>query len=102
MIPTLTGQSLFDGSDMTIAPTGKPQAIVFLAHWCPHCQAEVPRIVALAKAGKLDGIDVVGVATGRRTDSPELSAVLLARRRSVAVSRRWPTARPPPPQRRTG
>jgi cytochrome c biogenesis protein CcmG/thiol:disulfide interchange protein DsbE len=47
---------------MTIAPTGKPMAIVYLAHWCPHCQAEVPRLVALAKAGKLDGIEVFGVA----------------------------------------
>jgi cytochrome c biogenesis protein CcmG/thiol:disulfide interchange protein DsbE len=35
---------------------------VYLAHWCPHCQAEVPRIVALAEAGKLDGIDVYAVA----------------------------------------
>jgi len=61
-VPTLTGRSLFDGTSMTIAPTGKPMAIVYLAHWCPHCQAEVPRIVALAKAGKLDGIDVFGVA----------------------------------------
>jgi cytochrome c biogenesis protein CcmG/thiol:disulfide interchange protein DsbE len=61
-VPTLTGQSLFDGSDMTIAPTGRPMAVVYLAHWCPHCQAEVPRIVALAKAGKLKGVDVYAVA----------------------------------------
>jgi cytochrome c biogenesis protein CcmG, thiol:disulfide interchange protein DsbE len=70
VIPTLDGQSLFDGSDMTIAPTGKPMAVVFVAHWCPHCQAEVPRVVALAKAGKLAGIDVVAVATGTRSDLP--------------------------------
>ena len=67
-VPTLAGQSLFDGSDMTIAPTGKPMAVVYLAHWCPHCQAEVPRIVALAKAGKLAGIDVYAVAAaGQKT-----------------------------------
>ena len=51
-VPTLTGQSLFDGSAMTIAPTGKPMAVVYLAHWCPHCQAEVPRIVELAEGGQ--------------------------------------------------
>jgi len=44
--------------------TGKPYAMVFLAHWCPHCQAEVPRLVSLAKAGKIAGVDVTGVATG--------------------------------------
>jgi thiol-disulfide isomerase/thioredoxin len=43
---------------------------VFLAHWCPHCQAEVPRLVALAKAGKLDGLAVTGVATGTSSAAP--------------------------------
>jgi thiol-disulfide isomerase/thioredoxin len=43
---------------------------VFLAHWCPHCQAEMPRLVALAKAGKLAGIDVTGVATGTNPGYP--------------------------------
>ena len=69
-VPTLSGQSLFDGSDMTIAPTGKPMAVVYLAHWCPHCQAEVPRIVALAKAGKLQGIDVYAVAAAGHEELP--------------------------------
>jgi cytochrome c biogenesis protein CcmG, thiol:disulfide interchange protein DsbE len=63
-IPTLTGVSVFDGNPLKIEPNGKPQAIVFVAHWCPHCQAEVPRLVALAKAGVLDGVDVTAVATG--------------------------------------
>ena len=67
-IPTLTGTSLFDGADMTIEPTGTPQIVIFLAHWCPHCQAEVPRIVDLANDGKLDGVDVSAVATGTRSN----------------------------------
>lgn len=70
LVPTLTGQSLFDGAGMTIAPTGKPQVIVYLAHWCPHCRAEVPRIVALAKAGKLDGVDISTVAAAGRKELP--------------------------------
>lgn len=38
--------------------------IAFLAHWCPHCQAEVPRLVELADAqGDLDGVELVAVAT---------------------------------------
>jgi thiol-disulfide isomerase/thioredoxin len=69
-IPTLTGKSVFDGSPVVVRPTGKPQAIVFLAHWCPHCQREVPTLVKLAKAGKLDGIDVTAVATATSPDAP--------------------------------
>lgn len=68
-IPTLAGKSLFDGTDMTIAPTGKPQIVVFLAHWCPHCQAEVPVIVDVADDGGFDGIDVRGISTGTRPDA---------------------------------
>jgi len=67
-IPTLQGVT-FNGSPVTVEPTGKPQVIVFLSHSCPHCQAEVPRIVALQKAGKLKGVDFTGVATNT---SPEL------------------------------
>jgi cytochrome c biogenesis protein CcmG/thiol:disulfide interchange protein DsbE len=67
--PTLIGES-FDESKVTIGPTGKPQVVVFLAHWCPHCQAEVPRLVAAAKAGQLAGIDVSAVTTSTSSEAP--------------------------------
>ena len=63
--PTLSGRSL-GGERITIDPgsTGAPSAIWFVAHWCPHCQAEVPRIVSLAEAGGVpEGIDVYAVST---------------------------------------
>jgi cytochrome c biogenesis protein CcmG/thiol:disulfide interchange protein DsbE len=42
--PTLTG-STFAGDPITIpAADGTAKAIFFVAHWCPHCQAEVPRL----------------------------------------------------------
>jgi cytochrome c biogenesis protein CcmG/thiol:disulfide interchange protein DsbE len=41
--PTVVGQQ-FDESSLTIGADGKPKLVMFLAHWCPHCQAEVPRI----------------------------------------------------------
>jgi thiol-disulfide isomerase/thioredoxin len=69
-IPTLHGESVFDGKPVTVTPNGKPQAVVFVAHWCPHCQAEVPRLVALAKQGVFDGIDVTAVATGTSDQAP--------------------------------
>ncbi|MCJ7672097.1 MAG: TlpA family protein disulfide reductase [Acidimicrobiia bacterium] len=67
--PTLTGQG-FDGKKVTIGGPGKPRAVIFLSHSCPHCQAEVPRIVKLAKQGKLDGIEVDTVTTNTSTDLP--------------------------------
>lgn len=69
-MPTLDGKSIFDGTRVTITPNGKPQVIVFLAHYCPHCQAEVPRIVSLADQGVFDGVDVTGVATGTNEAAP--------------------------------
>jgi len=61
--PTLTGTDLA-GDALTIGGTGRPAMVVFLAHWCPHCQAEVPVIVDwVADGGLPEGVDLVGVAT---------------------------------------
>lgn len=38
--PSVAGTS-FDGSEVRLEPTGKYTVIMFLAHWCPHCQEEV-------------------------------------------------------------
>ena len=65
-IPTLQGKSVGDGGPVTIGPdggNGEPQMIVFVAHWCPHCQREVPLLVGLAKQGVFDGVKVSAVAT---------------------------------------
>jgi thiol-disulfide isomerase/thioredoxin len=69
-IPTLQGVSVFDGTPVEIKPDGKPQAVVFVAHWCPHCQAEVPRLVTLAKSGAFKGVEVTAVATGTNSGYP--------------------------------
>jgi len=72
-IPTLQGKSVDDGSPVTIGPDdgdGQPQAIVFVAHWCPHCRAEVPRLVALAKQGAFEGVKVSAVATSTSEQAP--------------------------------
>lgn len=42
-IPTVTGET-FDGSKITISPTDGPQIVMGIAHWCPHCQAEIPKV----------------------------------------------------------
>lgn len=61
--PTVTGEN-FDGEAVTVGPNGSPAAIVFLAHWCPHCQAEVPRVQAwLDGGGGVDGVEIMSVST---------------------------------------
>ena len=71
-IPTLEGKSIYDGKPVTIGPDsgGEPQMIVFLAHWCPHCRAEVPLLVGLANDGVFDGVKVSAVATGTNAEAP--------------------------------
>jgi thiol-disulfide isomerase/thioredoxin len=48
---TLTAQNLL----------GKPSLVVFFASWCPHCQAEAPRIAQLAAAHPELQIVMIGV-----------------------------------------
>lgn len=61
--PSLSGQS-FDGTAVSYTP-GTPTLLVFLAHWCPHCRAEVPVLVQWQAGGKAPaGLDVIGVSTG--------------------------------------
>jgi cytochrome c biogenesis protein CcmG, thiol:disulfide interchange protein DsbE len=67
--PELTGLSLA-GKATTFGDDGTPRILVFLSHSCPHCQAEVPRIVKLAKAGKLDGVEIQTVATNTTKQLP--------------------------------
>ena len=63
-MPTVTGVG-FDDAAMTIAPDGKPKIVMLLAHWCPHCQAEVPRIQSWLDAnGMPSDVDLVAIATG--------------------------------------
>jgi thiol-disulfide isomerase/thioredoxin len=68
--PVLSGFD-FDGAPVTLAPTGKPMLLVFLAHWCPHCNAEIPRLIEWKESDQMpDSLEVVGVTTGSRDDQP--------------------------------
>ena len=67
--PTLTGAS-FDGTPLAVQP-GTPTLVVFLAHWCPHCQREVPVLTEWAANGGVpDGVNVIGVATSTTSQRP--------------------------------
>jgi thiol-disulfide isomerase/thioredoxin len=59
---------------VTISPGGTPKVIMGIAHWCPHCQAEVPRIQDwLDQNGMPADVELVAVATSNdpsRTNFP--------------------------------
>ena len=68
--PTLRGVG-FDGSPVDVAPDGRPRMVVFLAHWCPHCQDEVPVVTDwLEKNGDPDGVQLLSVSTGVASNQP--------------------------------
>jgi len=62
--PGLAGTS-FDGSPVSVDPgAGSPVLVLFLAHWCPHCRAEVPLLSEWIRAGDAPpGVDIVAVST---------------------------------------
>lgn len=67
--PTLTGAG-FDGAPLAVEP-GAPTLVVFLAHWCPHCQREVPVLADWAADGGVPaGVQVIGVATSTTSERP--------------------------------
>lgn len=56
--PTVSGHD-WDENGFTIGPDGRPKVLIFLAHWCPHCQVEVPVIVDWIESGGVpDGVDL--------------------------------------------
>lgn len=63
-VPTLSGTSMAD-KPLTLTPGGGT-ALVYsvMAHWCPHCNVEVPRILEwVDEQGLPDGVEIVGVST---------------------------------------
>jgi cytochrome c biogenesis protein CcmG/thiol:disulfide interchange protein DsbE len=68
--PTVTGVD-WNGGQHTIGPDGRAKIVVLLAHWCPHCQAEVPVVQSWVESGGLpEGVDIYGatVLTNRLRD----------------------------------
>ncbi len=63
-LPGLTGTDQH-GDPLTIGPDdGVAKGIVILSHQCPHCQAELPRLVAwLADNPVPEGVEVLGLST---------------------------------------
>ena len=60
----------FDGRAVRIGEaTGSPTLLVFLAHWCPHCNDEIPELQQLRDDGRLpDDLEVVAISTAVAAD----------------------------------
>jgi thiol-disulfide isomerase/thioredoxin len=68
-MPDVTGQS-FDGTPVSMTKDGKPKLILFVAHWCPHCQKEVPLLAEYLKENPLQGVDLYTVSTSVQKNQP--------------------------------
>jgi thiol-disulfide isomerase/thioredoxin len=61
----------FDGSPVDIRNDGRPKLVLFVAHWCPHCQREVPLLTDYLKSHPLaKGVDLYTVATATNPQRP--------------------------------
>ena len=69
--PALVGET-YGGAPMEITPgEDGPMMIVFLAHWCPHCNEEVPVLLEWRDSGAIpDDLQIVGVSTAVSEERP--------------------------------
>src|SRR4051794_31677217 len=68
--PELRGQS-FAGEAVSVLGDGAPKVVIFLAHWCPHCQKEVPVVTQYLGVHPLPtGLQLRAVATSTSADRP--------------------------------
>ena len=63
----------FQGNSISVDPAvNGPYMIVFLAHWCPHCNVEVPRLLEWKASGDVPiELNVLGVSTAASPTSPD-------------------------------
>ena len=69
-VAVLKGYDL-QGRPVTIDPAGEGKAtmVVFLAHWCPHCNREIPVLNKWRESGEVPtGLRVVGITTASKAD----------------------------------
>ena len=69
--PVLVGETI-DGEPIRVdATVDGPTWLIFLAHWCSHCNDEIPVINQLRDDGLIpDGVNVVGVSTAYNPGRP--------------------------------
>lgn len=67
--PAVVGYD-FLGNEITIDPTRGAHLLVFAAHWCPHCNAEMPQLIAAIDDGTIPSwLPVTLVSTAESENS---------------------------------
>ena len=76
----------FDGTEVSVLPgDGTAKIIGFFAHWCPHCQRELPRIADWMANNQLPtGVEVIAVSTAVESRQSQLPAVGVVRGGAMA------------------
>jgi len=69
-VPTISAQT-FEGDRVQITNDGTARLYGFFAHWCPHCQDELPTTVEWLENNTLpDGVEIVAVSTSVDPGAP--------------------------------
>ncbi len=70
--PAFRAQPNNSEETITVDPAdGTVRLIGFFAHWCPHCQREVPRVSQwIAENGIPEGVEIIAVSTAVREGAP--------------------------------
>ena len=84
--PYVRGDALLSEGQNELPLEGEATMVVFLAHWCPACNAEVPVINSwLAEDGLPEGVELRTVATGIDPTRPNFPPDQWLRERSWTV-----------------
>ena len=68
--PSLSGVD-HNGEGVAFTPGDNATLLIFLAHWCPHCQSELPVLSKWVEENpETLGIDMIAVATGTTNARP--------------------------------
>jgi thiol-disulfide isomerase/thioredoxin len=69
--PTLVGISTEGDAIRVDTSSGTAKMLVFVAHWCPHCNDEIPRLNDMSEAGAFpDDLEIVAISTAAGPDRP--------------------------------
>lgn len=70
-----TAAPVVEGADYSGEPviidaaTDGPTMVIVMAHWCPHCNEEIPKLNQLRDEGRIpEGVNIVGVSSGIAPD----------------------------------
>ena len=85
--PAFKAQPNNSGDPIMVDPAdGTVRLIGFFAHWCPHCQREVPRVSQwLAENGVPEEIEIIAISTAVREGAPNYPPS------EWFVNENWPT-----------